>query len=48
MEGLEFEIGRAFAERLDDQDELAAYRNEFVFGDEDLIYMDGNSLGRLP
>lgn len=48
MQDLEFEIGRGFAERLDEQDELAAYREEFFFGDEDLIYMDGNSLGRLP
>ena len=48
MEGLEFKTGRAFAQRMDAEDELADYRKEFIFGDEDLIYMDGNSLGRLP
>jgi kynureninase len=35
------------AQQLDAQDELASYRAEFVH-DGDLIYMDGNSLGRLP
>lgn len=43
-----FELGADFAKRLDRSDELAAFRKEFIFGDEDLIYMDGNSLGRLP
>jgi kynureninase len=36
------------ARQLDAQDELAAYRARFVHADDDLIYMDGNSLGRLP
>jgi kynureninase len=36
------------AQELDAQDELAAYRQEFVVQDPDLIYLDGNSLGRLP
>jgi len=43
-----FEPGREFADQLDKQDELAAYREEFVFAEPDLIYLDGNSLGRLP
>ena len=43
-----FEMGADFAKQLDRSDELAAFRKEFIFGDEDLIYMDGNSLGRLP
>src|SRR5215212_3943960 len=36
-----------YAKQLDAQDELAHYRADFVH-DHDLIYMDGNSLGRLP
>jgi kynureninase len=39
---------RATAERLDRQDPLAWLRDQFVIDDPDLIYMDGNSLGRLP
>jgi kynureninase len=37
-----------FAKQLDQQDGLAAYREQFVVNDPDLIYLDGNSLGRLP
>jgi kynureninase len=37
-----------FARELDAQDELAAFRDEFVIEGADLIYLDGNSLGRLP
>ncbi|MEO7911778.1 MAG: kynureninase [Roseiflexaceae bacterium] len=36
-----------YAQQLDTQDELASYRGAFAH-DGDLIYMDGNSLGRLP
>lgn len=36
------------ARALDAADELATFRNEFVITDPDLIYLDGNSLGRLP
>ncbi|MBE2224788.1 MAG: kynureninase, partial [Anaerolineae bacterium] len=36
------------AQQLDSQDELAAFRQEFVITDPNLIYLDGNSLGRLP
>jgi kynureninase len=39
---------RADAERLDAADELAAFRDRFVVTDPDLLYLDGNSLGRLP
>lgn len=37
-----------FARQLDARDELAAFRNQFVIDDPNLIYLDGNSLGRLP
>ena len=37
-----------FANELDEKDDLAAFRNEFVIADTNLIYLDGNSLGRLP
>ena len=33
---------------LDNQDGFAGYRSRFIYGDEKLIYLDGNSLGRLP
>jgi kynureninase len=36
------------AKELDRHDELARFRNEFIIDDPDLIYLDGNSLGRLP
>jgi kynureninase len=39
---------RAHAEALDAADRLADLRDRFVFGDGDRIYLDGNSLGRLP
>ncbi|GAB4453660.1 MAG: kynureninase [Anaerolineales bacterium] len=37
-----------FALELDFKDPLASYRDQFVITDPDLIYLDGNSLGRLP
>jgi kynureninase len=37
-----------FARQLDSQDPLASYREGFVITDPDLIYLDGNSLGRMP
>ncbi len=40
--------GRAHAERLDAEDPLAPFRERFVIDDPELIYLDGNSLGRLP
>ena len=40
-------VTRADAERLDADDALAGFRDRFVFADE-RIYLDGNSLGRLP
>ena len=39
---------REEARSLDRADPLSRFRAEFVFDDEDLLYFDGNSLGRLP
>lgn len=39
---------RSTAADLDRNDPLFAFRERFAFDDEDLIYLDGNSLGRLP
>jgi kynureninase len=48
VEDVAFAPGPAFARSLDAQDELASFRQAFVFAEPDLIYLDGNSLGRLP
>ncbi len=48
MKNAPFEPSLAYAQQLDAQDNLAPFRSDFVFADPDLIYMDGNSLGRLP
>ncbi|MFL6096993.1 MAG: aminotransferase class V-fold PLP-dependent enzyme, partial [Blastococcus sp.] len=46
------DLTRSAAEALDDVDPLAAFRGRFVGADDDgpdrLLYLDGNSLGRLP
>jgi kynureninase len=36
------------ARRLDAGDPLAGYRDRFVISEPDTVYLDGNSLGRLP
>jgi kynureninase len=36
-----------YAHELDKHDDLARFRDEFVIDDPDLVYLDGNSLGRL-
>jgi kynureninase len=41
-------VERAQAEALDAADPLAPFRDRFVLEDGDRIYVDGNSLGRLP
>jgi kynureninase len=41
-------IIRPTAERLDSDDPLARWRDEFVLPDPELMYLDGNSLGRTP
>src|SRR6478735_1180616 len=38
---------RNYAQTLDDSDPLREFRDRFVIDDE-LVYLDGNSLGRLP
>ena len=37
-----------FVRELDLKDPLASYKKEFYIADENLCYLDGNSLGRLP
>jgi kynureninase len=37
-----------FAHQLDERDPLHHFRQRFEIADDGLIYMDGNSLGRLP
>ena len=34
--------------KLDQSDPISNFRNEFHFQEKDLLYLDGNSLGRLP
>lgn len=41
-------LERSTALKLDEEDELAKYKSEFLITDPDLCYLDGNSLGRLP
>jgi len=41
-------IARALALELDANDGLGAFRDRFAPPEADLIYLDGNSLGRLP
>ncbi|MEJ2487178.1 MAG: kynureninase [Anaerolineales bacterium] len=38
----------ARAQHLDQQDPLRSFRDRFMVTDQNLIYLDGNSLGRLP
>jgi kynureninase len=39
---------REYALELDRKDPLAHFKSQFVVGDPDMCYLDGNSLGRLP
>ena len=43
-----FNTSSAIAQELDSLDPLASYREQFIITDPDLIYLDGNSLGRMP
>lgn len=42
------EVTKQYAYDLDKLDPLHVFRKEYFFYDPDLIYVDGNSLGRLP
>ena len=39
---------RQYALELDKKDPLAHFKSQFVVGDPQMCYLDGNSLGRLP
>ena len=43
-----FSLTLSEAIAFDENDELAPFRQAFVMDDPELIYLDGNSLGRLP
>jgi len=45
---MKFNSDQDFAVEKDRQDPIAGFRENFVISDPDLIYLDGNSLGRLP
>ncbi len=43
-----FKQGIEFAIKMDQDDPLKDYRNQFFIPETNTIYLDGNSLGRLP
>jgi kynureninase len=45
---MDFKPDHAFADYLDENDILSSYRTKFNIFDPELIYLDGNSLGRQP
>lgn len=45
---MKFTTSEVFANKMDDLDPLKDFRNRFYIADENVIYLDGNSLGRLP
>jgi kynureninase len=45
---MNFSTDPAYASQLDQQDKLAHFRERFVIHNPNTIYLDGNSLGRLP
>ena len=45
---LQLDAGYDQARSLDESDPLGLFRQQFVHTDPNLIYLDGNSLGRLP
>ncbi len=45
---MKFNPDLSYAQSLDERDPLASYHSQFYIADPNLIYLDGNSLGRLP
>ena len=45
---IDFRPNRDFAAQLDRNDPLASFRSQFIISNPGMIYLDGNSLGRLP
>ena len=45
---MDFSTDPTLASHLDADDDLVSFRDKFVISDPDTIYLDGNSLGRLP
>ncbi|MBX7251060.1 MAG: kynureninase [Candidatus Promineofilum sp.] len=48
MKGRDAALSLRRAQAMDAADPLTAFRDRFVIDDTELIYLDGNSLGRLP
>src|SRR5699024_12601951 len=46
MRCISMELSQAYAERMDNNDELRSFQKEFYIP-ENIIYLDGNSLGLL-
>ena len=44
----QFSTDIQYAQKMDNQDELRNFRGEFLIKEPELVYLDGNSLGRLP
>jgi kynureninase len=44
----QFKNSLDYARSMDENDPLQPFRKHFVIREEDVIYLDGNSLGRLP
>ena len=46
--GMKKQLQVSYAKELDNLDPLRSFRDRFIIEDPELIYLDGNSLGRLP